>query len=378
MGFVAVLLMILGVVPAYVHVLAPKVLRYDKFKLMHFASFWGYLAAVVHMWDHAAKFQTVRSILVAALSSAAAVAFIAQKVFVTCTAFRAAVDVSASEVVADSEARHIVLALKVPGFSYAPGQWGYLKAPKLSAVPHPFTIVPGSSTDREQVRFFMKVGGTGTFTEGLAAAVDAIKRNAPGGGQQSNLVGDQTHDLGLRLEGPYGTPPRMDAASVDAVVFMLGGVGVTPALSLVPRARELHKANRVRLLWSLRSPTLLQRCAPMLAHHLEGSSPSVFIKKGLGQPPGGFPLGAQEGRVDVAGFLEKAAADLAADGATNALLFVCGDPKLASAAKDAAKKTRQSGFAFSVHVEEFHFLPPSPLPQRKAPVNSVHAQQVGK
>ena len=73
-GIVAAVLMILGVVAApFVH--------YDKFKLLHFLSMWGYILAIVHMLDHAVALQTIASIAVAAGNCVALLAFIVQKVY---------------------------------------------------------------------------------------------------------------------------------------------------------------------------------------------------------------------------------------------------------------------------------------------------------
>merc|ERR1712129_93245 len=98
----------------------------------------------------------------------------------------------------------------------------------------------------EEVQFFIKVSGQ--FTANLAAACK------PGGGYPS-----------IRLEGPYGTPP-LPAPWASAMVFVIGGVGITPALSLLPKACKSIKMTP--LYWALRSTKLLERCRPLLEDYI--------------------------------------------------------------------------------------------------------------
>ncbi|CAE7713003.1 Duox1 [Symbiodinium pilosum] len=148
--------MILGVVAApFVH--------YDKFKLLHFLSMWGYILAIVHMLDHAVALQTIASIAVAAGNCVALLAFIVQKVYTKASAGK--VTVKKAELVKESGGQHLFLTMSVPNFKFKPGQWGHLAVGKASPVPHPFTLIPGESSD--EVRIFMKINRSG-FTSKMA------------------------------------------------------------------------------------------------------------------------------------------------------------------------------------------------------------------
>merc|ERR1711988_28824 len=239
----------------------------------------------------------------------------------------------------------------------------------------------------------------------------------------------------LELQGPCGHP-ALPAKDVGAAVFVLGGVGVTPALSLVAEARRVY-GDRVRVYWNVRSKALLHQCAPFLEPHLKPElqcirltkspvSPTEPTNKEIAtshrslptllevredreqswpelravidsiqsrdksvikacvknikpraldeQPPDDqpsveqpldeqpsddqpldeqLPLGAKYGREEVGKWLETVAADLAAEGVTSALVFVCGPAQLAAAVKQSASKA--SSLKWRVHLEQFEF-----------------------
>ncbi|CAE7847037.1 DUOX1, partial [Symbiodinium sp. KB8] len=137
---------------------------------------------------------------------------------------------------------HVFLDLSILGFSFRPGQWGRLLVPSLSPIAHPFTLVPGR--EGATVSLCIKVGGK--FTSQLADCCQAGKPPA------------------MCLQGPYGCPCA-PAKEAQRIVFVLGGVGVTPALSLA--AREQASGREVDLFWALRSEALL-RPKPPLPHHM--------------------------------------------------------------------------------------------------------------
>ncbi|KAF0695233.1 Aste57867_13945 [Aphanomyces stellatus] len=64
--------------------------------------------------------------------------------------------------------------------------------------------------------------------------------------------------LTLRLDGPHGKP-SLDVDDYDVLVLVAGGIGITPLLSLINRARHRAKANNnsaveYYLHWVVRSP----------------------------------------------------------------------------------------------------------------------------
>ena len=225
-----------------------------------------------------------------------------------------------------------------------------LRVPKLSSVPHPFTIVPGATPD--QVQLFVKASGK--FTAGLARE---LSEGAPGA-------------LRFSLQGPYAAPP-IPSALADAAVFVFGGVGITPGLSLVAAACEKGKlpvGSRARVFWAVRSPGLVKRCAPLLVPHLDPKHDCVCLDGCAEDGVQDLPSTVTLGRRDVTDWMAAAATQLAEAGASTVLLFICGPESLTRAAKQATSKA--TAVKWLVHAEEFLFLP-NLLPARggnRAPV----------
>jgi len=326
-GMPAAVLMILGVVPA-------PFVSYDKFKLLHFISLWGYIAALIHMFDHAISFQTIASISVAVGNGVAMLAFIVQKVYTK--AAHGKVTVKTAELVNESGGQHLFLTMSVPNFKFKAGQWAHLAVGKASPVPHPFTLVPGETSD--EVRIFMKINRSG-FTSKMAKLCSPDATPPP-----------------MKLEGPYGRP-SVPAPGMERTVFVLGGVGITPGLSLAKAAAEAASGTKVAMYWALRSLELLNKSAPLLEPHLDADLSAIRLN-GAGTQEGGsgMPLNAKYGSEDIGAWLESVGGEYVKAGVKHAMVFICGPPGLAEAAKAAAKRSA-GGLAWHVHVEEFLFLP---------------------
>merc|ERR1712151_593125 len=235
-------------------------------------------------------------------------------------------------VVNEVDCKYVFLRIRAPGFKYAPGQWCRLSIPSLSYTAHPFTIVPDEAEDH--VQLFIK--GSGMFT---------------------NLLCDQDIQTipSISLLGPFGAPP-LPADDIQAAVFVLGGVGITPALSLVKVVSTLC-SGRVRIFWGVRSGKLLNRCAPFLEPCLQPEDQCIRLTANPADDiefPMSLPLNAQRGRADLDNWLANTAVDFVAQGVTSALIFVCGPPQLVVSTKQAI--TGLQAVKWQLHVEQFEFL----------------------
>lgn len=335
LGFVALLLMWLGALPALGHALAPRVVKYDLWKVLHTLSACGYVLCIAHVAGQVTDATRGVPLAITIINVLALVALLAQKL----AAARAPqVLVESMEVISEETGRHVMLELDAPHFRYSAGQWARLHVPGASGVSHPFTIVPGAR--QGTVSFIIKVSGS--FTAALA---------------RQDLQGRRVH-----LDGPYGLPPVPAALPwARTVVFVLGGVGVTPALSLAAAASSGGAA--VRLFWRLRSPGLLRRCLPLLQPHVPPEHLHVQLSGVAGkaaaeaQAPADAPSGARQ---SVGQWLAAVAAERAAAGDGGpALLFICGPAGLAAAAREGAAAAARAvaGAAWQVHEEQFLFLP---------------------
>jgi len=349
LGLIGWVLMLLGVLPADVYMFCPKFMRYDTFKLWHYLSLLGFILSVLHMADHALATGSADSWIVFLLNASAVVFLMLQKIFLKAKGCQATV--RSVEVSDEASGKHIFLKLGVQNFSFQAGQWGHLVVPSLTLVPHPFTIVP---SDDNGVQFFMKVSGK--FTEKLAQACSRGTDAAP------KIV----------LEGPYGIP-ALPEPQTNAAVFVVGGVGVTPALSLARRACEAYGDN-VFLYWSCRSHALLVRCE----NFLECVNPSRRCVCFTGSATAeALPLGAKTGRTDLAAWITSTAQALSSAQVTKATLFCCGPKGLCTIAVNAAVRS-SSSVQWRVHVEEFSFLPSVCPPTSSRRLKLVEPVGIGK
>ncbi|CAE7769833.1 unnamed protein product [Symbiodinium sp. CCMP2456] len=343
-GLASLLAMIMAVLPA-------RLLRlpYDRFKQLHFLSVAGYFFALAHMLGHAVQLQTIASVSMATLSASLLCLYGLQKLYVRMSTYHA--EVRSASVVSDGSGKHLFLSLAVAGFSFKAGQWGHLLAEQISSVPHPFTLVPGEGHGELQI--FMKVHSG--LTDKLAKAC------------QRGL------ELRLKLQGPYGLPP-WPLPGVARMVFVLGGVGVTPALSLAPVQVAAQTVQKVCIFWSLKSLALLEKVAPLLEPHLDPRS-SVQIAPAGEASDRPLPLKAHRNRMDAGDWLVKLSETFPEEGVSQCqvMVFVCGPPRLVAATKAAAGR-----LAWHVHVEEFAFLPSSCGSSDSSMVQTQEPQVLGR
>merc|ERR1712151_550661 len=259
-------------------------------------------------------------------------------------------------VVNEVDCKYVFLRIRAPGFKYAPGQWCRLSIPSLSYTAHPFTIVPDEAEDH--VQLFIK--GSGMFT---------------------NLLCDQDIQTipSISLLGPFGAPP-LPADDIQATIFVLGGVGITPALSLV-KVASTSCSGRVRVFWGVRSGKLLNQCAPLLEPYLQPEDQCIRLTANLAdeiESPIALLLNARRGRANLDTWLASAAVDFVAQGVSSALIFVCGPPQLVVSTKQAISGLQ--AVKWQLHVEQFEFLSLPPLSlcgREQTRTQSVRTSQYG-
>ncbi|CAE7481829.1 Duox2 [Symbiodinium natans] len=332
-GVLSLVAMVLAVLPATV-----RTLRYDRFKQIHFMGIVGYMLALAHMLGHALHMRTLASVLMAAFSACILVWYVAQKWYVYMSSCQ--VEIQHAKVTSDRSGEYLFLSLAAKDFSFKPGQWGHLLAVQVSSVPHPFTLIPGEGNANVQI--FIRTHGE--FTGKLAKAC-------------------QGPDLPrLKLQGPYGLSRvpswgRSGISATSRTVFVLGGIGVTPALSLVPVAAQ---STKVPVFWSLRSPALLHRVTPLLEPYVDPAKSRIQLTLSPQDPQACMQacatLKPAHDKLDVSSWLVQLGQDFAQEGISEAMIFVCGPPALV-AATSASVRQNAGGFVWHMHMEQFHFLP---------------------
>lgn len=344
-GLAGLVLMWSGVALTPLHKLFPSLLTYERWKGLHFLSLAGHLLVVVHFINYA--WVSAPNIIVLAL-------YIAHKMYMHVTAWKARV--VEAKVVKEPSGSHIFLTLQAKDFGFKPGQWGYLQVSSVSMVPHPFTLVP--SPDAHCVSFYIKVGPrSSSFTSQLSLAAANSDLNT------------------IRLQGPFGEPPNVNLLPT---VFVLGGVGITPALSLVPLACQ--SIGRVPLYWSTRSEALYNKATPMLENFVDMSLSVISLspdrRAGAGKEVNPTP----NKRKDIATWLREVSAQFKSKGHRRGQIFVCGPASMASAVKVAMQTGAAREVSWHLHAEQFEFLPslPSlsfPKRQQQLPLPSVSCER---
>ncbi len=117
------------------------------------------------------------------------------------------------------------------GLTYAPGQFAFLKVRSagISGEEHPFTI-SSSPTRSPVLQFTIKESGDWTDK------VKAIKAN------------DRAY-----IDGPFGIFGHIDFDSMDEVIMIAGGIGITPMLSMLRYLADKNSDKKITLLWSNRT-----------------------------------------------------------------------------------------------------------------------------
>ncbi|KAG1742968.1 hypothetical protein EDD22DRAFT_920424 [Suillus occidentalis] len=168
--------------------------------------------------------------------------------------------------------------VRVRVLSSAMGWFGWAES-------HPFTIATAAKTPEGMVLLCKKTGGwTGRLYEMAKAA-----------GYESD-EGAYGRTVQVMIEGPYGGPGHCVFASYSAAMFVVGGSGISFALSAVQDVlqRDSEGASRLKfieVIWIIRDSASLTPLVPQLAALIQQSvyAPlkiSVHYTRASDNPPG--------------------------------------------------------------------------------------------
>ncbi len=111
---------------------------------------------------------------------------------------------------------------------YKQGQYCYLTISSLGMEAHPFSF---TSSPLNQENITLSIKNVGDYTSNL----DKVK------------VGDIAY-----LDGPYGNFNYIEKRETE-LVFIAGGIGVTPFLSMLNYLKKTEKDRKVSLIWGIRT-----------------------------------------------------------------------------------------------------------------------------
>ncbi|KAH7890414.1 ferric reductase like transmembrane component-domain-containing protein [Phlebopus sp. FC_14] len=216
--------------------------------------------------------------------------------------------------------------------STAMGLWGMTET-------HPFTIASVTKTDEGLVLMCKRAGRWTSRMYEIAAT--------PAYGEQGREVG---RDVKVMVEGPYGGVGNTVMSSYSGALFVVGGSGVTFALSAVQDLVQAGGASSVKvidIIWSIPDPSSLTPMIPLLASLISQSTSarmriSVFYTRaastsfaGLYLPPG---ITLAPGRPKIGKSLEGVVTStLTGGGASGVFVGVCGPVALANNVADVVR-----------------------------------------
>ncbi|KAI6044553.1 ferric reductase like transmembrane component-domain-containing protein, partial [Pisolithus marmoratus] len=196
---------------------------------------------------------------------------------------------------------------------------------------HPFTIANVEKTEEGMVLMCKKAGRWTTKMYELSATAKY--------GEQGREVGKNVR---VMVEGPYGGVGNTVMSSYSGALFVIGGSGITFALSAVQELVRSENDSNVRVIdivWSIPDVASLAPMIPLFASFIEQSTfarirVSVFYTRaskgsfqGIYLPPG---MTLAPGRPKTAKFLDDVVASTqSGGGATGVFVGVCGPLALA-------------------------------------------------
>ena len=211
-----------------------------------------------------------------------------------------------------------------PGFSFDPGQFGWIIVDRSSfaITHHPFSFSSSGDVDP---------GGE------VALTVKAA-------GDFSAAVRDQEPGVTVYVDGPHGVF-CMDRYQAMGYVFIAGGIGITPIMSMIRTMHEREDTRPVVLFYSNRhweDVTFREELA-----ELDDVMPNLTVVHVLGDPPDGWS--GERGRLTAEILRRHLPRQY-----RRFEFFICGPNPMMDAMEDALVSI---GVAFSrVNTERFNFV----------------------
>jgi predicted ferric reductase len=204
--------------------------------------------------------------------------------------------------------------------AYMPGQFAFLRfrGKEIGSEEHPFTI-SSSPTRKDALAFTIRCDGDWTQE---AAAIEA---------------GDD-----VIVDGPYGLFSHLvHGTKAEEILFIAGGIGVTPMLSMLRFMRDTHEKRPVTLIWSLRK---LEEAVYL--DELQSMKQTMPMFQLVTVASRG------EGLADVVGRLDREKLEkLTENISKKAAVFLCGPPQMIESMR---RDLKGLGFAGNrIHSEEF-------------------------
>jgi len=203
-------------------------------------------------------------------------------------------------------------------FLHHPGQFGFLhlKRKGRTSEEHPFTIA--SSPEKTKTPA-CSIKHSGNFTD---------------------TIGETREDDRVRVEGPFGRF-TLDHHPGSSFLFIAGGIGITPIMSMLRHLRDTDDDRQALLLWGNRKESDI-----LFRDELEQMPGSIRLAYILSEPEQDW--NGARGYIDEKWIREHAASML-----DEAEIFLCGPPPMMDSVLKALETLKVSGSR--IHYERFTF-----------------------
>lgn len=301
-------------------------LNYQTWRFVHdLGALVVFPLAFFHSWNAGGDFALLpMKVFWAVLFAAAAVAFAWHRVVRPILLRRQPYEVTGAQEEADGVWTITLAPPKgVPRFDFLPGQFHFLtffRAPNLPVEEHHWTI---SSSPTEVGVLTSTIKESGDFTA-------SIGKTKPG-------------DKAL-VHGPFGRFSYALHPHERDLVFIAGGIGITPLMSMLRHMRATRAERRVLLLFANRTERDIAFRDELTAMEA-GAQPQLKVVHILDQP--GDDWRGEKGRIDAPMIERLCGGDL-----PRRAFYVCAPPALMDG---AIKCLRAHGVpAKNIHFERFH------------------------
>jgi NAD(P)H-flavin reductase len=159
----------------------------------------------------------------------------------------------------------VMLRFTQPGLVVAPGQFVFVQVPEISTFEwHPFTVA-AINVEKSEFTLFVKAMKAPVPVSGCELPYFYLrwlpKRELTWTQQLQGAVRNRAA-ITLCVDGPCGAVH--DLSTFQQVIFIAGGVGITPCAAHMQRLRGAIQARRIELHWAVRDPALAAPFAAQL------------------------------------------------------------------------------------------------------------------
>ncbi len=212
---------------------------------------------------------------------------------------------------------HITLAKTTRrAFDFFPGQFAFLRLdhPLTGAEAHPFSL---SSSPDTTGKITFSIGTNGDWTGKIGSIPAGTK---------------------AFVDGPYGQFTHLHFRNAPALIFIAGGIGITPILSMLKYIAQTNEQRPIHLIWSCRSQedVVFQD----ILNNIVSKMPNITINYHL--------TGGATGKGHLT---ENHLNDLLGNYSRNSTILLCGPPLMTASVRGHLKA---AGFlGKNIHYESF-------------------------